>query len=368
MESKNQIQFIDLNKRVQNYSVKIKKDFDRIFKKSDYVLGESLQKFEKKISEFTNSKYVIGVNSGYDALFLALKCIGISRGDEVITVSNSYVATVNAIANIGAKPVLVDICDDLNIDVTKIVEKISKKTKAIICVHLTGNPCDMDEIKKISKKYNLKIIEDCAQAIGAQYKKKHVGNFGEFGCFSLHPAKNLHVLGDGGFITTNKKKYFEELKKIRNHGHTSRELIDSFGINSRLDSIQAIYANIMLNDFKKWQKKIDGIANYYNKHLCDNLQKPIIKKHSKAVFHNYIIQTNKRDELKKFLEKNKIDTRIHYPISIHEQKIFLKKFGKIKLSKTEILSNKILSLPIYPELSFSKVKRIVKIINNFLQE
>ena len=359
------IDFINLPKRVSNYSYLIKKKFNKIFHDSDYILGKSLREFEKKISNFTKSKYAIGVNSGYDALFLSLKCLGVNYGDEVITVSNTYVATVNAIVNIGATPVFVDIANDHNIDVSKIQEKITNKTKAIICVHLTGNPCEMDKIIKIAKKNDIKIIEDCAQAIGAKFKKKHVGNFGEFGCFSLHPAKNLHVLGDGGFIITNKKDHYEKLIKLRNHGHTSRELIDSFGINSRLDSIQAAYANIMIEDYNNWQKKINLIAKLYNEKINNKIIKPIIKPNSNHVYHNYILTTKYRDQLKDYLKKNGIETRIHYPIAIHHQKIFIKTFGKIKLPNTERLSKEIISLPIYPELDFKKVKFIIKMINQF---
>ena len=223
----------------------------------------------------------------------------------------------------------------------------------------------MDKIVNIAKKNNIKIIEDCAQAIGAKFKNKHVGNFGEFGCFSLHPAKNLHVLGDGGFIITNKKNYYEKLIKIRNHGHTSRELIDSFGINSRLDSLQAAYANIMIEDYYNWQNKINQIAKLYNEKITNKLIKPIVKLNTNHVYHNYILTTKFRDQLKNYLKKNGIETRIHYPIAIHQQKIFIKTFGKIKLTNTEKLSREIISLPIYPELDIKKVKFIIKIINRF---
>jgi dTDP-4-amino-4,6-dideoxygalactose transaminase len=192
-----------------------------------------------------------------------------------------------------------------------------------------------------------------------------VGNFGEFGCFSLHPAKNLHDLGDGGFIITNKRDYYEKLIKIRNHGHTSRELIDSFGINSRLDSIQAAYANIMIEDYYIWQKKINQIAKLYNEKITNKLIKPIVKPNTNHVYHNYILTTKFRDQLKNYLKKNGIETRIHYPIAIHNQKIFIKTFGKIKLPNTEKLSKEIISLPIYPELDIKKVKFIIKMINQF---
>ena len=226
----------------------------------------------------------------------------------------------------------------------------------------------MTKINRIAKRNNIKIIEDCAQAFGAMYKKTHVGNFGEFGCFSLHPAKNLHVLGDGGFIITNKKKYYDKLLKLRNHGHTSRELIDRFGYNSRLDSLQAAYANIMIDDFKNWQRKINKIADLYNNEICNELIKPITKKNSTHVYHNYILITKYRDQLKNYLNIKGIETRIHYPKAIHKQKIFIKTFGNIKLPNIETLSKKIISLPIYPELDTKKVKFIINSINYFFEK
>ena len=364
------VDFINLPKRLKRYEKVFFKDIKKIISNGDYILGNKLNKFENEIKKFTKSRFCIGVNSGYDALFLSLKCIGINTGDEVITVSNSYVATINAIINVGAKPVFVDIGKDLNMDVTDLKNKISKKTKAIIPVHLTGNPCELDQIVEIAKSRNLVIIEDCAQAISAKYKNKHVGNFGEFGCFSLHPAKNLHVLGDGGFIILNNKKYYKRLTKLRNHGHTSRELIDDFGLNSRLDTIQASYASLMLKDYGKWQGKIDKIANYYNKNLTNKIIKPIIKKHKKSVFHNYIllVENKTREKLIKFLNKRGIQTRIHYPINFHQQKVFLRNYSKVKLYNTELLSKKILSLPIYPELTTRELEYIVKVFNSFFNK
>ena len=362
------INFINLPLRVSNYSHLVKKKFNEIFKNSDYILGKSLNEFEKKISKFTQSKYSIGVNSGYDALFLSLKCLGVKTGDEVITVSNTYVATVNAIVNTGAKPILIDVNDDHNIDVSKIEKRITKKTKAIICVQLTGNPCEMDKILKIAKNYDIKIIEDCAQAIGAKFKKKHVGNFGEFGCFSLHPAKNLHVLGDGGFIITNKKKYYEKLIKLRNHGHTSRELIDSFGFNSRLDSLQAEVLNIKLNYLNSYNNARNKMANNYN-NAFDNIkqiQTPVVLNNSTHVYHQYTLRVldGRRDELMIFLENIGIPSRIYYPIPLHNQKPFNKN-SNISLNNTDLLSECCISLPIHTEIENSSQEYIIEQVLNF---
>ncbi|MDA8846991.1 DegT/DnrJ/EryC1/StrS family aminotransferase, partial [Candidatus Pelagibacter sp.] len=357
------VQFINLPKRLKRYKKAFFRDLSEIISNGDYILGGSVKKFENKIASFTKAKFCVGVNSGYDALFLSLQCIGIKEGDEIITVSNSYVATINAIINVGAKPVFVDIRDDLNMDIKDLKLKITKKTKAIIPVHLAGNPCELDQLLKVTKGKGIKIIEDCAQAFGANFKNKHVGNFGSFGCFSLHPAKNLHVLGDGGFIILNNKNYYNKLIKLRNHGHTSREIIDDFGMNSRLDTIQAAYALIMIKDFKDWQNKINKIADHYNHNITNKVIKPIIKKHKKSVYHNYILLVDQkiRKKLINFLKKKGIETRIHYPINFHEQNVFMRNFPKIKLRNTDQLSKKILSLPIYPEIEKSEYKYVVKI-------
>tara|TARA_Y100000816_G_C26067040_1_gene560851 strand:- start:19 stop:1113 length:1095 start_codon:yes stop_codon:yes gene_type:complete len=362
------VPFTLLGKRYSYYKKNIIKNFNNISLKGDFILGKNVEIFEKKISKICQSKYAIGVNSGFDALFLSLKCLGINKGDEVITVSNSYIATASSIVAAGAKPVFIDVGDDYNINPDLIEKKINHKTKVIMPVHLTGNPCNMTKICKLAKKYKIKIIEDSAQAIGASFDNNKVGTFGEFGCFSLHPVKNFHVFGDGGIILTQKKEHYKRIKLLRNHGHKNRDEISIWGYNSRLDSVQAGIALGMINDFSKWNKKINTIANYYRLKILEPVKHQKINKKAKSVYHNYIIQVPKRDELKKYLLKNGIDTRIHYPIPIHKQKMFKRKNESFNLKNTEKQSRTIISLPIYPELKISEIKYIVTKINEFYKK
>ncbi len=359
------VPFTSLGKRYSYYKKNIMNNFHKISSKGDFILDKNVEIFEKKISRICQSKYVVSVNSGFDALFLSLKCLGITKGDEVITVSNSYIATASSIVAVGAKPVFVDVGEDYNINSDLIEKKINPRTKAIMPVHLTGNPCDMAKICNLAKKYKLKIIEDSAQAIGASFGNKKVGTFGEFGCFSLHPVKNFHVFGDGGIILTQKKEYYKILKLLRNHGHKNRDEISLWGYNSRLDSIQAGIALAMIKDFSKWNKKINSIANFYKKNIVSPVIHQKIHKKAKSVFHNYIIQVPKRDKLKIFLLKNGIDTRIHYPIPIHKQAMFKLGKNKFNLDNTEKQSKNIISLPIYPEIKIEQAKYISKKINEF---
>ena len=363
------VKFIDLPKRLKRYKKKIFQKYNKTFLNGDFILGKEVFKFEDNLKKILKSKFIVSVNSGYDAIYLSLMSFDIKKGDEVITVSNSYFATVNSIINTGAKPVFADVKDDLNIDFADVEKKITKKTKAIIVVHLTGNPCDIDKLLEIKKKYKIKIIEDAAQAFGAYYKKKHVGNFGDVGCFSLHPAKNLHVLGDGGFISTNNKRIYKKLFFYRNHGHLNRDIIVSPGVNSRLDTLNACYGNIMISDFKKWSKRISSIANKYNTYLSNKFLKPQVDEFKHHAFHNYIIkvQPKYRNKLINFLNNKNIETRIHYPYNFHEQKFFKNK-NKIYLKNTELLSKKILSLPIYPEMTDNQVRHVIKNLNLFTQK
>ena len=215
----------------------ILKKFEKIIKNNDFTLGEEVDIFENNIKKLLNQKYVVAVGSGTDALMLSLKCLGVKEGDEVITTPYTFYATIGAIVTTGAKPVFVDIDEDYNINPIKIINKISKKTKAILPVHWSGRVCNMDEIKKISKRYNIPIIEDSWHGILAKYKNKFAGTFGEFGCFSLHPLKNLNVWGDGGFVVIKQKKYFKKMMLLRNHGLAGRNKNIYFGYNSRLDTL-----------------------------------------------------------------------------------------------------------------------------------
>ncbi len=336
---------------------------------NDFTLGRYVELFEKEFCKYQKSKYAIGVGSGTDAIFLSLKALGIGKGDEVITPTYSFYATAGAIATSGAKPVFVDIKDDLNIDEDKIEKRITKKTKAIVPVHWSGRICNMEKIIKIAKKYKLHIVEDACHAILAyDNKKKFAGNFGITGCFSMHPLKNLNVWGDGGIITTNNKRIYEKLKLMRNHGLVSRDNCKIYGYNSRLDTIQAAVALQMI-------KKINHIthariknANYLNKNLKNINEIKIIneRKGYKSVYHLYQFFCEKRDMLNKYLRKNRIDSKIHYPIPLHlhdAAKVYKYKKGQFK--NAEKLTKKVISIPVHEFIKKNELNFIINKIKEF---
>ena len=339
----------------------------RVFKSADFVLGGEVDKFEKAIALYCGTKYAIGVNSGTDALFLVLKAYGIGPGDEVITAPNSFLASASVIAAVGAKPVFADIREDLNIDPAQIEKKISKKTKAIMPVHLTGKPADMRPINELAKEYNLKVIEDAAQAIGAEYNGNKTGSLGHAGCFSTHPLKTLNACGDGGFITTNDGNLFAALKQFRNLGLKNRDESDIWGYNSRLDTIQAAILNIKLKYLEKWINARRNNAFYYINELKGLVNIPEDKNYEKSVYHTFVIQVEKRDDLKKHLEEKGIGTKVHYPIPIHLQRAAISlgyKRGAFPICEKAAMM--ILSLPVYQGLKEQDLAYVVDKIKEFV--
>jgi len=340
----------------------------RVIKSGWYILGEEVKNFEKEFAKKNNAKFAVGVSSGTDALFLSLTSMGIGKGDEVITTPMSFIATANTIIYTGAKPVFVDINPETyNIDVNQIEKKITEKTKAIMPVHLYGQPAEMDAIKEIAEKHSLKIIEDACQAHNAEYKNKKVGSIGDVGCFSLYPSKNIMACGDGGIITTNDYEIAEKIKLLRNAGRTNKYIHTELGYNMRLNELQAAISRIQLSKIDEITEKRRTIAQKYNKLLSDtNLILPIEKKHVKHVFHAYTIRTERREELYNFLKNNGISCAIYYPTPIHLQPIY-KKLGYANetLIKSETVSKQVISLPVYPELSEEQIGYISEKIHNF---
>ena len=348
---------------------KIFKEVEKVVKKGDYTLGKEVDLCEKNFAKRTGAKYAISVGNGTDALLLTLKALNIGHGDEVITVPYTFVATVGSIVTSGAKPVFVDIKTDYNIDENKIKSAITKKTKAIMPVHWAGRPCEMDKIFSLAKKYKLHVVQDSAHVIGARYKKKHLVNYGDACTYSMHPLKNLNVWGDGGFIVTNKKPLAKKLYLIRNHGLKNRNNVEIFGYNSRLDTIQAAVANY------KMKNKLDNITSkrIKNATMLDKLlskNKNIItvkrEKHLKEVFHLYHINVKNRDSLQKYLIKNNIDAKVHYPIPVHLQKAakYLK-YKKGDFPVSENLANTSLSLPVHEFIDKRHVDHMYKVISKF---
>ena len=357
-----------LVEQFSDYS-KIFKKIEKIVKRGDYTLGQEVNEFEKNFAKRTGAKFVIGVGNGTDALYLSLKALNIGRGDEVITVPYTFISTVGAIVTAEAKPVFVDIKEDYNIDEKKIKSAITKKTKAIMPVHWAGRPCELDKIKTIAKKYNLKIIQDTSQAIDSRFKNKQSIYFGDICTYSMHPLKNLNIWGDGGFIATNNKRIADKLYLLRNHGLISRNKSKIFGYNSRLDTIQAVVANYKLKN------KLNTITKkrIKNAHLFDKLFKinPIVKimkrfSHLKEVFHVYHINVKKRDQLQQYLIKNNVDAKVHYPIPIHLQSAaeYLK-YKRGDFPTAEKMANTTLSLPVHEFIKENDIKYVVNLINKF---
>ncbi len=332
-----------------------------------FIMGDELTKFEKAFAALHGTKYALGMANGTDALFLSLSACGIKKGDEVITPPNSFLASASSVVIAGATPVFADVKDDFNLDPEKVEKAITSKTKAIIAVHLTGRPAPMDELKAIAKKHNLHIIEDAAQAIGAEYKNQKVGSFGTTGCFSLHPLKNLAAAGDGGVITTNDENIYNHLLIARNHGLKNRDECAFWSYNSRLDNLQAALLNVKLNHIDKWTERRREIASlYYEQFKNLPILLPHDKPYEKAVYHTFIIQTEQRNKLKEYLAGKGVDTKIHYPVPVHLQEA-AKSLGYKRgdFPVTEKQAETILSLPVYPELTDEQVNYTVESVKEF---
>lgn len=335
-----------------------------------YILGPEVGEFEKRFAALCDVKYAVSVNSGTDALILALRVLGIGAGDDVITVSNSFVASTGSIILVGAKPVFVDVLNNMNMDWSKLESAITRNTKAILPVHLTGLPADMNPILDFAKANSLFLIEDCAQAVIAEYNGQRVGSFGDLGCFSLHPLKTLNACGDGGVITTNSKEFYEQLLIMRNLGLRSRDDCVCWSGNSRLDTIQAALLLVKLNYLEEWTAKRRQNAVLYNQVLSGirDIITPTCDSNFKPVFHTYIIQAEHRDILKKYLSSKGVDTAIHYPIPIHLHKAARNlNYTPGDFPVTEKLAQCILSLPVYPELEEAEIYYIAEVIRTFYE-
>lgn len=363
------IEYVNLSKDYLSDRKKILNIIDRSLITGNWVGGKDINLFEKNIAKFTGAKYAVALNSGTDALTLALHLLGIKRGDEVITTPNSFIASTAVIAHLGAIPVFVDVQKDQNIDINLIESKITKKTKAILPVHLTGKLSNMIEVCKIAKKYNLKVLEDAAQAIGSKLNKKHAGTFGDIGCFSAHPLKNLNALGDAGYLITSKKYYADRAKKLINHGMKTRGVVEEYGYVSRMDNIQAAVLNHRLKSLNKIIKKRRDNAILYCSLLNEKfIELPYDENGYFSTYHTFVIKVKKRDSLKKYLEKKGILTSIHYPIPIHLQKAS-KRLGYKKgdFPVTESQAKEILTLPINQFLSKKNIRFISKTVNKFYE-
>lgn len=333
-----------------------------------FILGQEVEEFEGRFAKLCGVQYAVGLNSGTDALILALRALGIGPGDEVITAPNSFVASAGCIAQVGARPVFVDVGDDYNIDPTLIEAAVTSHTRAIIPVHLTGRPADMDPILSIAAAHGLHVVEDAAQAVTAEYKGRPVGSLGSAGCFSLHPLKTLNACGDGGVLTTNDPEIFRQVNLARNLGLKTRDEASTWSSNSRLDTIQAAILLVKLRHLEVWTERRRANARYYQEHLADvpQVQVPLDKPYQRAVYHTFVVQVDDRDDMRGYLADQGIRTGIHYPIPIHLQEAAASLgYGQGSFPVAEGQSRRILSLPVHHGLDEPDLQHVVTAIREF---
>jgi len=360
------------NPKAQYYSYKdeIDKAVLNVLDKGWYVLGDEVSAFEKEFSSFVGVSFGIGVGSGTAALHLALAACDIGPTDQVITVSHTASATVSAIELTGAKPVFVDIEKNYyGLDASKLESVINSKTKAIIPVHIYGQPVDLDPILEIARRNNIKVIEDCAQAHGALYKGKPVGSFGDMGCFSFYPTKNLGAIGDGGIVVTNNEELSEKAKLLRQYGWEKRYISSFSGWNTRLDEVQAAVLRVKLRYLDADNKKRAELAKMYDQELSGiDLSLPLTRPNSTHVYHLYVVRSKQRDRILKFLGDREIRALVHYPVPLHLQPAYKKLVSNnTSLRESELAAEEVLSLPIYPELEQSDLRLVCDAIKEILQ-
>jgi dTDP-4-amino-4,6-dideoxygalactose transaminase len=353
--------------RAQYHSLKTEIDTAVLatLESTQYILGEQVRAFEQEVAAFCGVRYAIGVNSGTDALLLALKSCGVEPGDEVITVSNSFFATAAAIRLCGATPVFVDVGEGYLIDPSLIEAAVSRRTKAIIPVHLYGQLADMDAINEMARRHHLFVIEDACQAIGARRNGTRAGNFGDVGCFSFVPAKNLGGFGDGGMVVTNNSELAERARLYRDHGSSRKYYHDVVGYNSRLDSLQAAMLRVKLTKLDAWNETRRQRARLYTQLLRElDVITPTVAGDDSHIYHLYVIRTTRREALMQFLRDCEIATLIHYPVPIHQQRAFADCVFP-PLPNTERFAPQILSLPMFPEMTEAQVHEVVGAIGEF---
>lgn len=362
------VPFLNLKPLHEKMKDKLEQKFLSVLNSSQFLFGEQVKEFEKEFSEFCSVKYCVTCGSGLDALSLILRAYGIGRGDQVIIPSNTFIATALAVTYAGAEPIFVEPnINTYNINTELIEEAITDKTKAIIAVHLYGQPADMDEIRFLGRKYNIKIIEDSAQAHGAVYKGKTTGSLGDAAGFSFYPGKNLGALGDGGAVTTNDEELAEKVRAIANYGSLKKYYHIYKGINSRLDEFQAGFLRVKLETLNYVNDQRNKIAEKYITGINNSsIIKPFVPNELKTVWHQFVIRSNKRDKLKKYLIDNGIETLIHYPIPIHLQKAYKElDFKEGDFPVAEKLASEVISLPIWIGMSDDEINYVIEIINNF---
>jgi len=362
------IPLVDLTAQYESIKGEIDEAIQSVIDRTAFVGGEEIKEFEKNFADFCDTNCAVGLSSGTDALFLALYSLGIGKEDEVIIPSHTFIATAEAVSAVGATPVFVDIEEETyTIDPEQVKKAVTSDTKAIIPVHIYGHPADMDPILEVAEKNDLFVIEDAAQAHGAEYKGQKVGSIGDIACFSFYPGKNLGAYGDAGAITTDNEKLAKEIKMLSDHGREEKYRHEMKGFNFRLDNLQAAILDVKLNHLSDWTKSRREVAERYQTNLSDlPIRLPKESDSSKHTYHLFVIRSNQRQDLKGDLDKMGISTGIHYPIPLHEQPAYRTAMeSDITLSVTENISNDVLSLPMYPELSENQIEYISEQMNSF---
>lgn len=366
------IPLVDLGAQYDEIKDDLVPAINKVLEDGNFILGKQVEDFERQFAKYIGVKFCVGLASGRDAILLSLRALGVGPGDEVITVANTFIATVFPIMELGAKAVLVDIDPDtLLMDIEKLEKATNKKTKAIIAVHLYGRPCQMDVINKLARKYKLKVIEDAAQAHGSEYKKQKCGSMSDVGVFSFYPGKNLGASGDGGAVTTNNKRIYDEIRIMRDVGQSKKHYHTMFGYNSRLDTIHAVSLSTKLKRLNSWNTKRRKLAKLYNKLLVDLpvITSELTDPDYKENIYMYVIRTKKRDALMEYLSKNKVYCGIHYPIPVHLQKSMQDLgYKKGDFPITEEVAKEILSLPMYPQLQENEVEYVCQLIKKFFNK
>lgn len=366
------IPILDSKRQYAKIGAEVEKAVCEVLRSGSYILGPNCKALEAELAKYIGCNYTVALNSGTDALHLGLRALDIGAGDEVITTAFTFVATTEAIGIVGATPVFADINPDtFNIDPKKIEERITPKTKAIIPVHLYGQPCDMDAIMDIAKRHNLYVIEDCCQAIGAEYKGQKVGTFGDIGCYSFYPTKNLGGMGDGGLITVNSENLRNRIIALRNHGGAVRYYHDEIGVNSRLDEIQAAILRIKLNYIDEWNKDRRSHAKTYNELFagCPDIQTPTELADTYCVYHQYTVKIPNRDNIHKMLQEAGIGAMLYYPVPLHLQKVHAHLgWTKGMLPNTEKDTEMVISLPMFPELTLEEQKTVASTLIDCIEK
>ena len=363
------VELIDLKNRYKDEKDDLLRCFDNVLKKGSLILTDEVKNFEKDVCDFTKSKFCLGLNSGTDALMMGLWSLGIKKGDEVITSPISFVASVGAIVHVGAKPVFVDVKDDLNINEDLIESAITEKTKAIMPIHWSGKVCDMNKINEIAKRNNLFVIEDSAQGMGAYFNDRHAGTFGDISAFSAHPLKNLNAIGDAGFVLTNNEDLYKSIKLFRNHGMESRDNVKIFGVNSRLDSLNAEILSYRLTRLEEVVSKRRNNIDLYKKYIKTN--KVILPNDSINSFDSYVMMISlckERDKLQSYLKTKNVQSLIYYgtPLHLHKASESLG-YKKGDFVNAERLADNVLSFPHHQYLTEEQIKYVSDCINNFYE-